>query len=332
MKKRLYALTNHRLIDSFVAVLDKLDREPEHLLRVLTYHRVDEMAARPNLAPDLLSASPKAFQKQMAMIQKNYTLISIEQVLEFYRQGKSLPKRSILVTFDDAYHDFAENAWPILKQYDIPVTLFVPTSYPDNATSQLWWDQLFNAMKSTENRSVDTPVGPFSLETEAQRVTAYKQLRNYVKRLPHFEAIEWVNTFCLQLGVPGLEDNSILGWDALKQLSDEGVTMAPHTQTHPLVHRISVEAARKEVTQSWNDLKDKIGDIPPVFAYPGGGVSDEIVQMLKEEQIELAFTTVRGINKLKTANPLLLKRINVGYSTTLSMLRAQCLPSVTYLG
>jgi len=52
---------------------------------------------------------------------------------------------------------------------------------------------------------------------------------------------------------------------------------------------------------------------------------------LQRENFALAFTTVRGLNAVRTADPLLLRRINVGRLAPLAVVRAQLLPSTVYL-
>ena len=106
MKKRIFALTDNIIFERFVALLDWFDREPSDLLRVLTYHRVDEPANCQNLAPALLSATPQTFARQMAYVKKHYQPISIQEILAYYNENKSLPERAVLVSFDDAYLDF----------------------------------------------------------------------------------------------------------------------------------------------------------------------------------------------------------------------------------
>jgi hypothetical protein len=50
------------------------------------------------------------------------------------------------------------------------------------------------------------------------------------------------------------------------------------------------------------------------------------VQILKQEGIVLAFTTVSGVNNLRSADPLRLRRINIGSRTTFPLFRARLLP------
>ena len=92
------------------------------LLRVLTYHRVAELADRPDLDPRLISTTPAVFDQQMRYLAGHFKVVSLNEVLETLKGGKRLPDRAVLITFDDAYCDFTDYAWPILKRHKLPVT------------------------------------------------------------------------------------------------------------------------------------------------------------------------------------------------------------------
>jgi peptidoglycan/xylan/chitin deacetylase (PgdA/CDA1 family) len=236
----------------------------------------------------------------------------------------------VLITFDDAYSDFKEHAWPILKHYGIPVTLFVPTAYPDQPKRTFWWDDLYQAILNTSRKdSLNTPIGFLPL-SNASRSQTYKLLKNYLKTLNHVEALQTVKQLFEDLGVQPAT-NCILDWDSLRGLANEGVTLGAHTRTHPLMNRITLEEAREEAVGSLQDLKHEIGSILPIFAYPSGEFNDEAVAMLESEGFKLAFTTKRGINYLSRTHPLRMRRINVGGRTTLPILRAQLLPWTVHL-
>src|SRR5690606_41799450 len=84
----------------------------------------------------------------------------------------------------------------------------------------------------------------------------------------------------------------VLGWDELRQLAAEGVTLGAHTRTHPLLTRVRLDVARREVVGSLEGLRREIGEVLPVFAYPAGAYNAEVVAMLKEARFRLAFTTI----------------------------------------
>jgi peptidoglycan/xylan/chitin deacetylase (PgdA/CDA1 family) len=133
-----------------------------------------------------------------------------------------------------------------------------------------------------------------------------------------------VEEFCQELGCEFIENN-VLEWKELQELAAQGVTLAAHTRTHPLLNRVSPAVARAEITGSFNDLCDRIGHVESVFAYPSGGLNDRVVDILREEGFSLAFTTQRGVNDLDQVDPLRLRRINVGVRTTDTALRSQLL-------
>jgi peptidoglycan/xylan/chitin deacetylase (PgdA/CDA1 family) len=293
---------------------------------VLTYHRVDQPQARPWLDPVLISAAPEVFEVQMKYLSANYQPISVLDVLEVVESNDQilLPPRAVLVTFDDAYQDFEQHAWPVLKHYQIPVTLFVPTAFPDHPEHFFWWDRLFHALHTTVKAEICTPVGNLTIDTDLGRSQANLRLKNYIKALPNDAAIGFVEDLEQQLNVSP-QVNCVLGWEALRKLANEGVTLAPHTQTHPIMNHIPPSVMQKEAEGSFYDLQREIGETPPVFAYPSGFHTPEVVRAVQAAGFKLAFTTERGINVLSHTDPLRLQRINVGAQTTISILRAQLL-------
>lgn len=317
---------NSAAFGKMVALLDHTGIERPNLLRVLTYHRVDAPQARPWLDPVLISASPEVFEVQMKYISTNYQPISVYDVLEsLERNGRTiLPPRAILVTFDDAYQDFEQHAWPVLKRYHIPVTLFVPTAFPDHPERLFWWDRLFHALHSTVKPEISTPMGTLAIGTDPERSRANLRLKNHIKSLPNDVAIAFVEDLEHQLNVAP-RTNCVLGWAALRRLANEGITLAPHTQTHPIMNHLPLGAMQNEASGSLRDLQREIGETPPVFAYPGGFHSAEVVSAVRSAGFKLAFTTERGINILGREDPLRLQRINVGAQTTVPVLRAQLL-------
>ena len=70
---------------------------------------------------------------------------------------------------------------------------------------------------------------------------------------------------------------SVLGWDRLRELHAEGLTLASHSATHALLQRVPLDRAVDDVATSLADLERELGEAPlPVLAYPGGGRSAEL--------------------------------------------------------
>lgn len=315
-KELLTTITRSPVSGHLMTILEQLQKERPNLLRVLTYHRIEDVAG---------------FREQMAHLAKEYHVISMKRTIEAVLGGDPLPPRSTLITFDDAYRNFAQWAWPILKEYNLAVTLFVPTAFPDHPDQIFWWDRLNHAFVNTNRRdTIETPVGEVPLATKEQRQQAFSRLKRGFKQMPASELMAWTYQLCRELNTPQPE-SMVLGWDELRQLSREGVTLAPHSQNHPFLDELTIKEVTAEAAGSLQDLEREIGQTLPVFAYPRGRFNDETVQALQQAGFVLAFTTIRGINDLQTADPLRMRRINIGSKATLPILRARLLHSSQYL-
>ena len=306
---------------------ERREKRRPGLLRALMYHRICDPGERPDLYPGLISASPRAFASQIEWFSKHYQIVSAAEVLEASRGRRPLPPRALLLTFDDAYRDFAECAWPLLRRKGLPATLFVPTAFPDQKDRAFWWDRLHSGLEGTQRNSLETPAGRLPLGSSVERRRAFVALRRRIKQLSHASAMQWVDELCKTLAAPPPE-TAVLNWSELRTLAGQGVTLCPHSRTHPLLPQLPVDQAREEIVGSVQDLARNVGPTLPIFAYPSGGSDTGARRMLEQEGLELAFTTRRGLSELTSDDPLQLRRIPVNPRTTLPMLRVQLLPLI----
>lgn len=282
------------------------------MLKILTYHRVAEAHTYPSLDPSLISASPEEFAWQMRYLARNFDVISLADLSEAMASGRRLPRKAVLITFDDAYRDFADVAWPEIKSCGLTATLFVATAYPDNPNAHFWWDRLHRAFSKPSVDSIEHDIlGRLPLADAHQRRTSLARTIEAMKQLPHWRMLESVDSICRQLGSEESPDNGILGWASLERLSQEGVSLGAHTRSHPVLTQLSPDEICAEVAGSIADLKMRINHALPVFAYPGGFYNAEVEAILKREGILLAFTTQDGFNPLPLRQPLRLRRTNI---------------------
>ncbi len=286
---------------------------------VLTYHRIGDPQSAP---PGIVSCTPPQFDRQMRWLASTGRAVALGELLAARAEGRPTAPGAVHVTFDDAYGDFRDVAWPILQRHGVPVTLFVPTAFPDTGR-RFWWDRLFGALRAAPARMLDSPVGPLSLTSDEERVAAYRRLREHVKALPHDDAMALVDRLVAELG-DSRDSPGVLGWAALRELVAEGVTLAAHSRTHPLLNRLAPERLHDEIAGSMSDLQERTGAGAPAFAYPGGGVSAQAERVVADAGATVAFTTEVGANDSASAAWLRLRRINVGRRTgPLPVLRAR---------
>jgi peptidoglycan/xylan/chitin deacetylase (PgdA/CDA1 family) len=91
-----------------------------------------------------LSVTPAAFDAQMAYLaQEGYHPIRLSDLSDYLLNGKPLPTKPIVLTFDDGYADNYENALPILKKYKFPATFFIIAQFADDKRpGYMNWDQI----------------------------------------------------------------------------------------------------------------------------------------------------------------------------------------------
>jgi len=91
-------------------------------ISILLYHSIGLNNAQSNVTPN-------QFEMQMEYLRKNYTVVSLDEIISFIKEGKSLPKKPVAITFDDGYQNVYQNAYPLLKKYRLPATIFITTGY-----------------------------------------------------------------------------------------------------------------------------------------------------------------------------------------------------------
>lgn len=102
---------------------------------VLNYHKVDNVDIS-------LSIRVKDFEEQMKYLRDNdYHTITPEELYVALEGKGDLPDNPVLITFDDGYEDNYENAYPILKKYGFKATIFVISSFVDNMSHYITWDE-----------------------------------------------------------------------------------------------------------------------------------------------------------------------------------------------
>jgi peptidoglycan/xylan/chitin deacetylase (PgdA/CDA1 family) len=107
------------------------------LVPILCYHNLGSQSK------GRLTLAASQFEQQMRYLKaEGYRVISLSEFIEWMQGRQQLPKRSVVLTFDDGYRAFREFAYPILKELGFTATLFVYTDYVGAGRNALSWDDL----------------------------------------------------------------------------------------------------------------------------------------------------------------------------------------------
>ena len=303
------------------------------MLRVITYHRIANPADTPDLDPALVSAMPDVFEQQMEHLRRWYRPLALSDIVEAFRTGRPLPNRSVHVTVDDAYRDFAELAWPVLKRLDIPVTVFVPTAFPGEEITSFWWDRLHRSGIESASPSWSKRLeGVAAVGTPSNGRTGKAELRVLLRHLPPEVSASILDEACLEITPAGegtvatKRKAAVLSWDELRELRDDGVTFGAHTRHHVALPCVDLASIRQEIRRSLEDLTRELGEGPWAIAYPYGMCNATVARIAEEEGCVLGFTCEDGLNRPGLTDPLRLRRSNITLRTSPSVFAVRMLP------
>lgn len=99
---------------------------------VLTYHRIGSGGGR-------MTVSPAAFDAQLGYLQKNgYRVVRLADLQDFLEGRRQLPKKAVVITFDDGHASSWQYAYPLLKKYGFPATYFLYSDFIGSSEGLTW--------------------------------------------------------------------------------------------------------------------------------------------------------------------------------------------------
>ncbi|MDD5496288.1 MAG: polysaccharide deacetylase family protein [Candidatus Omnitrophica bacterium] len=111
------------LVLAILAVLGIVFLKTAYVVPVLMYHSIDERAGETKL-----SVTPESFARQMEFLKKNnYNVVGLDKIAAYMQGEEKVPPKTVAITFDDGYYNNYKYAFPALKKYNLPATIFVIT-------------------------------------------------------------------------------------------------------------------------------------------------------------------------------------------------------------
>ena len=175
MKKRLFLFLF--IWGAFNAVTFAQTKDEGGHVIILQYHRFGESRyASTNINMDL-------FKKQMAYLyDNNYSVVPLSLVVRDLIDKKPLPKKAVVITMDDAYRTVYTNAYPILKKYNFPTTIFV-NSLPviHHSKRYMTWDEMREMGKNGAEFANHTYSHQYLVRIDANKPLKYN--RDIIKEI-----------------------------------------------------------------------------------------------------------------------------------------------------
>lgn len=292
---------------------DMLRMFQKNSVLILMYHRFSDK-------PEPFKIPQKVFENQILFLKKKYNFISLKYYSEVLNEKKAdLPNNPIILTIDDGYKDNYTFAYPILKKYSIPATIFITTDFVSRR-AWLWSNKLEYILKNSQFSEFEFPLNGKSIQF---RVDSFKNwhttqlaLFNHCRTVTDEEKNKLLDELAkhLKVGVPEktLGDFQALTWDQIMEMKNNGIDFGSHSCSHPILSRLSLKKMEHEIVDSKREIEWKLEEEVISFCYPNGqleDINDSAREMTQKAGYSCAVTTINGVNNAKNTERFLLKRL-----------------------
>lgn len=315
-----------------VRALRGLHSHRKPALTILAYHRVmptDALDSYP-FDQELISATPAQFDWQMRYLREHLNPVSLNDVIAYLDNGIPLPPAAVAVTFDDGFSDTYRYAFPILKRYSIPATIFVSTGYVESR-EPFWFEIAAYLVFRVAPAVLELPDGrrfPTG-DSRESRTTSLRHVHGILKDLPNSQRLalidNWIRRFSPSIAHDAMHHSQPISWEQIKAMAAAGIEFGSHTVTHPNLTRLADTDLTHEIQESKNVLENYLQQPIDSIAYPIGTQSafdSRVISAVREQGFKLGVTYVSGANPVNNICRFELRRHGIGLGMTLSYFRA----------
>jgi peptidoglycan/xylan/chitin deacetylase (PgdA/CDA1 family) len=286
-------------------------------LLILCYHSISiddehEWSGTYSMSPDVL-------ESRLRMLRDgSYNVLPLDEAIRRLYE-RTLPPRSVVLTFDDGMYDFHARARPLLQQYGFPATVYLTTFYSEYrkpifglfCSYVLWRARI--RMPQPDTHSILGRQSEWNLSTDRGRQRAHREIMDFVVR----EQLSLSDRMVLAERLTGaLGDDyealqakrvlTVMTHEEAAELVRDGVDVQLHTHRHrtPNDHDLFLR-----------EIADNRARIDPIrhgvarhFCYPSGIYRSEFLPWLREAGVQTATTCDPGLASSRS-EPLLLPRL-----------------------
>jgi len=274
-------------------------------LCIIMYHRIFKHPDK--FSYYLTGVTPEMFNAQMRFLSRHFAAISLEDAVDRIHSGQGLPKNAVSVTIDDGYEDCYTFAYPVFKKYGIPATIYVTTNQIGSSEA-FWVDKIGYIFKEGNHRKqhyANSVLGQMEFGHAHNRRAYVEQVIQKLKLVSDIEKNDVIRDLkdFFQVSDKDLKVDYNLTWAQIRKMSENGISFGAHTVTHPILTRIPLSAAEREIAESKLKIEAEIKKQVYGFCYPNGTEADfdeSIITVLKRLGFTYALSTIWGFNNMNS--------------------------------
>ena len=230
------------------------------MARILMYHN---FSGANGTDPDALNV--EGIRRQFTHLRRHFRVVPLLHLVEQLASGRKLDRHMVALTIDDGRRSCYEFFFPLLKEFGLPATFFVVSSFV-RGEDWIWTDKV---IWLSEQSKPPEELVPGKLEG------VFRALN----RVRPEERNAWIEARAKRMGitVPSTVPAKYTpcSWSELREMADSGLMeIGSHTVTHPILSSVTDEESWDELTRSRAQIEEGVGRTVNCFCYPNGMPGD----------------------------------------------------------
>ncbi|MEO5957333.1 MAG: polysaccharide deacetylase family protein [Nitrospiraceae bacterium] len=304
-------------------------RQLRGTVTILMYHRVaTEAELSSQFIQPAMYVTAETFDRQVRFLREHFDVLSMHELLSMWREKIWNPdRRYCVITFDDGWLDNYMHAFPVLRRYDVPATIFLPTGVI--GTDQWFWPEqvgwltrqfaLLSPKRKVEALASLREGGRrFNAVVDTMAAEQSDHLIERCKAVSHEGIGEFVSRLAEAMGTRLPEGRLVMNWEEVGEMSAAKISFGSHSVNHKILTTVSAAELHEEVHGSFETLRERSLNLVPVFCYPNGNYSPTVMQCVEAAGYCAATSTEPGWEVPDTSRMFRLKRIGIHNDLTSS--------------
>jgi len=300
-------------------------------LYISMYHYVRDLEH--SRYPHIKGLDVNLFRSQIAFMKEKFNVVTMEQVLDAVNGKGELPDNALLLTFDDGYADNYDYAFPILEEFGVQGSFFIPGKtfathqlLDVNKIHYMLASADINELAQDVKKQMDYYRGEeFSFSPTKDLYQEYAVPNRFddgdtifVKRMLQTVLPEKLrniissNLFEKYVGISEekLAYELYMTEEQIRTMKRHGMFIGLHGNDHYWLGNLSPEEMKRDISSALDTLDEFIDRKCWVMNYPYGNYSPEVIEYIKSEGASIGLTTQVRVADLRKDNPFELPRLD----------------------
>lgn len=300
-------------------------------LSIVMYHYVRPIADSPY--PNIKGLELSLFREQIEYFKEHFSVVTMEQVIDSLDGKTVLPENAMLLTFDDGYIDHYRYVFPVLKEYGMQGSFFVPSGILkykkvldvnkihfilacmdiDDLLPRVY------ALLDTYRKNgyeIETNEILFDKLAVANRwdckevIFVKRLLQSYLEEHLRGEIVNDLFEEAVGVTEEEFSEQLYVNMEQIKEMREAGMFFGLHGEGHYWLNKLPPDKMKQDIDNGFSFFQSVIDPNYLVMNYPYGGYNEDVFAYAREIGCKVGFSVEARHADLDLDNPMILPRLD----------------------